>query len=313
MIYLLRTSIVLSAFVLLVLPTLVFGQEGTSDRSFVPLTSLPGLDKVEDANNLADFFNQLFRIAIGVAATLAVFQIMHAGVKFMTNKGSISENEEARQLLQGAVFGLILVLSPVIVFGIINPKILELDFDVSQLKNNFTGVDAGYGTTTASTTPGGPTNYTRGAFLTFMGFATEELAREALANCRIPEQHEDVIKEYEKDGPTLRCPPGVASCETAQMNHVIKCEATSKNFIYYAQQTNRLENIPDSGYQPAPGENAKIIEFSNGCENIDRGKLDEDLDFWTTDCGAHEARIRSETGTTQPIICKQKEFRCLSS
>lgn len=310
MTYLLRTSIILSAFIVLILPTLVFGQEG--DRSFVPLTSLPGLDKVEDANNLADFFNQLFRIAIGVAATLAVFQIMHAGVKFMTNKGSISENEEARQLLQGAVFGLILVLSPVIVFGIINPKILELDFDVSQLKNNFTGVAPG-STTTGTSTTSGPTNYTRGAFLTFMGFPTEEEANQAKENCRVPEEHQDVIAGYQKEGPTLRCPPGVQTCESSQMNHVIKCEANSKNFIFYAQQDNIFQNIPDSGYQPAPGENAKIVEFRNGCINIDRGHLKDDLDFLTTSCGDHEEAIRTETGTTKRIICKQKEFRCQSN
>lgn len=309
MIYLLRTSIVLSAFVILILPTLVFGQEGTSDRSFVPLTSLPGLDKVEDANNLADFFNQLFRIAIGVAATLAVFQIMHAGVKFMTNKGSISENEEARQLLQGAVFGLILVLSPVIVFGIINPKILELDFDVSQLRNNFTGVAPGSTTGTATTTgtstsPTNPSTPTPGAFVFFQDFATVELAEAALQRCQIPEAHRDVIASYDKSGPTAGCPAGMQTCGAEQQRQVVKCESESKQFIVYK---NGL-GVWGGPWIYAPGENEKYQEFRNGCQQ-DRGQLEDDTDWLATDCGAHEAAIRA-TGVEGNITCKQREHYC---
>lgn len=308
MIYLLRTSIFLSAFVILILPTLVFGQEGTSDRSFVPLTSLPGLDKVEDANNLADFFNQLFRIAIGVAATLAVFQIMHAGVKFMTNKGSISENEEARQLLQGAVFGLILVLSPVIVFGIINPKILELDFDVSQLRNNFTGVAPG--TTPGTTNPTDPTNPTNpstptpGAFKYFADFPSAELANQALARCQIPEAHRDVIANQKKTGPTAGCPGGGDSCGTESQVFVVKCEAESKQFIVFKNGI----GIFGGPWLYAPGEEAKYQEFRNGCQQ-DRGEFQEDRDWFATDCGAHEARIRA-TGVEGSITCKQREYFC---
>lgn len=101
---------------------------------FVPLTSLPGIDTIKGSPNLPDFLNNIYMIAIGVAAALAVFQIIRAGVYFMLNKGSISEAEQARHLLQMSVLGLLLVLSPVIVFGIINPKILELNFAVDALK-----------------------------------------------------------------------------------------------------------------------------------------------------------------------------------
>ena len=43
-------------------------------------------------------------------------------------------NEKARSIIRDSVFGLILVLSPAIVFGIIDPRILDLNLDFSPLQ-----------------------------------------------------------------------------------------------------------------------------------------------------------------------------------
>jgi len=117
------------ALSLTLVPVTLFAQE-----SFAPLTSIPGLVDAGNSPNISVFLNQLYKICIGAAAIIAVLQIIRAGILFMTNKGSISENEQARSLLQGAVFGLILVLSPVVVFNIINPKILDLNFSAERLE-----------------------------------------------------------------------------------------------------------------------------------------------------------------------------------
>lgn len=116
-----------------VVPLAVLAQAPTE---FVPLTSIPGIDEIKSSPNLPAFLNNIYMIVIGAAAALAVLQIIRAGIYFMLNKGSISEAEEARHLLQMSVLGLLLVLSPVIVFGIINPKILELNFAVDVLKTD---------------------------------------------------------------------------------------------------------------------------------------------------------------------------------
>ncbi len=125
----LRASLIVVAAAL---PLLAFAQDTTTQ--FVPLTSLPGLSDFTSSSDLPAFLNNLYKICIGAAAALAVFQIMRAGFYFMTNKGSVSENEQAKHLLQMSIFGLLLVLSPVIVFGIINPQILSLNFNVDKLK-----------------------------------------------------------------------------------------------------------------------------------------------------------------------------------
>jgi hypothetical protein len=105
--------------------------------NFVPLTNLPIFNTsagLTTAINLSAFFNALYKYCIGIAATLAVLQIMRAGIMYMGGD-SITETKEARRLIASAVGGLVLVLSPYVIFSIINPNILSLNLgtDLSGL------------------------------------------------------------------------------------------------------------------------------------------------------------------------------------
>ncbi len=96
--------------------------------TFKPLTALPGIQEAANSATFPTFLNTVYKLAIGAGAVLAVIMIMVAGVQFMTNRGSVSSNEAAKTRLRNALIGLLLVLSPTIVFGIINPSILDLSF-----------------------------------------------------------------------------------------------------------------------------------------------------------------------------------------
>ncbi len=147
-------ALTLVAFSLVAVPT-ALAQEGSG---FVPLTSLPGLDDVTSSNSIASFLNNLYKISIGAAAVLAVLQITRAGLMYMTEE-SIAEKKEARHLITMSILGLVLVLSPALVFGIIDPRILELNVDVSQIRpttgagtGNAPGTQQGDATDSTSTT-----------------------------------------------------------------------------------------------------------------------------------------------------------------
>lgn len=114
------------------LVALLIAPQAFAADSFVPLTSIPGIDQVSDADSLAGFLNTLYKLAIGVASVLAVFQIIRGGIMYML-EGSVLEKREAKHHIFTAVIGLVLVLSPALVFGIINPKILDLNIGVDQL------------------------------------------------------------------------------------------------------------------------------------------------------------------------------------
>ena len=107
----------LIALFALTLPAFAYAQ-GTD---FIPLLpSLPGISETASSNSLAPFLSQIYKICIGLAAVLAVLQIMRAGILYMGGD-SITEKKQARELIGTALAGLLLVLSPVIVFSISNP------------------------------------------------------------------------------------------------------------------------------------------------------------------------------------------------
>ncbi len=117
-------------------PAAKSGSGGPGSLEFVPLLpSLPGLAEAAKQTSLAPFLSQVYKICIGLAAVLAVLQIMRAGILYMGGD-SITEKKEARALIGTALAGLLLVLSPVIVFTIINPKILQLDINAKDLQTS---------------------------------------------------------------------------------------------------------------------------------------------------------------------------------
>ncbi|MFA7302428.1 MAG: hypothetical protein WC030_01650 [Candidatus Paceibacterota bacterium] len=106
--------------------------------AFCPLAPIPGLTEaggattVIESQNLASFFNQLYIYLIGLAAAAAVVQIIWGGLEIST-KDSVSKQSDGKARIQQALFGLVLVLSPVLVFSIINPSILNLSLNLQPL------------------------------------------------------------------------------------------------------------------------------------------------------------------------------------
>lgn len=124
----LRSALIaLAAF--LVFPLLAFADE---TLTLSPLTAIPGTQAVAGTDTLTTFLNMLYRICIGLAAILAVIQITRAGIVYML-QDSITERKEARHLINMSLFGLVLVLTPTVVFGIIDPRILSLKIGTEGL------------------------------------------------------------------------------------------------------------------------------------------------------------------------------------
>src|SRR3989338_2034110 len=124
------SNFVLCASCLLVFatPLTIFAQ------GFVPLAEIPGLTSgvTADTAGLAKFFNNLYRFTIGVAGVLAVIMIIWGGLEIST-QDSVSKKSDGKQRIYNAIFGLVLVLSPVLIFSIINPKILNLSLNLPPI------------------------------------------------------------------------------------------------------------------------------------------------------------------------------------
>ena len=121
-----------------------FSQIQNTGSGFTALAPIPGLtdanSAVANSASLAVFFNNLYKYLIGLAAALAVIEIIWGGIEIST-KDSVPLKMKGKERIYGAVFGLVLVLSPVVVFSIINPSILNLSVNLPPL-NTQSGISA---------------------------------------------------------------------------------------------------------------------------------------------------------------------------
>lgn len=113
----------------------------TCTGAFCALAPIPGLTEVSsdvvNSTSLANFLNNLYIYLVGAAAILAIIEIMWGGLEIMT-KDSVSKQRDGRERITNAILGLILVLSPVLVFSIINPAILNLSVNLPALDTKST-------------------------------------------------------------------------------------------------------------------------------------------------------------------------------
>jgi len=123
----------LSALTLvLLIGVVVYAQEDNA-LEVDTLTNIPNLTDFEsNTRDLPSFLQNLYRYGIGIAAILAVVMITWGGFQYMMSEIPGVRTEKRARIVQ-AIFGLILVLLPVLVFTIINPAILDLDAGLNRV------------------------------------------------------------------------------------------------------------------------------------------------------------------------------------
>lgn len=111
-------------FVLLLVPTTIFAQ-------YEPLVGIPGIDAGSDFNA---YINALYKLSIALAALLAVIKIIVAGAKWMLTD-LISSKEEAKKDIEGAVFGLLVIIAAVLILETINPQLTKTNVFVAPVSD----------------------------------------------------------------------------------------------------------------------------------------------------------------------------------
>lgn len=107
-------------------------------QGFVPLAPIQGLTNIETANGIINsssfalFFNNLYKFLVGLAIALAIIEIIWGGLEYSTTD-SIGNKEAGKKRIKNAILGLMLILSPVLVFSIINPCILNLSVTLTPI------------------------------------------------------------------------------------------------------------------------------------------------------------------------------------
>lgn len=102
------------------LPLMAFAQP-----VYQPVVQIPGLDP--NTQGTDQYVNALYLLAITIAALLAVVKIIFGGVKWMLSD-VVTDKASAKKDMWGAVLGLLIVLSTVLILNTINPNLTKLNF-----------------------------------------------------------------------------------------------------------------------------------------------------------------------------------------
>lgn len=255
----------------------VFAQSG-----FVPLAPIPGLTdaantSVVNSATLANFFNNLYKYLIGLAAVLAVIMIIWGGLEIST-QDSVSKQGAGRERITEALLGLVLVLAPVLVFSVINPSILNLSINFQEL-NLAPGA-----TTTPATSGGGGVDTGSGCTVTGVSGILQ------IATCPTEAASETWGRGCVDGVLSSITPLSIAAGGGAAQN-IITC-ASKKEYVFIetigvaslSGAINRIQPLAVTASNPNNA--AEAIQFKNICKSIGWRTVISDNPFVTfqTEC-----------------------------
>lgn len=274
---------------------------------FVALAPIPGLTQDVAANTagLAAFFNNLYKYLIGIAAVLAVIEIIWGGLRIATNQDNVSVITDSKGKIYNAIFGLVLVLSPVLVFSIINPSILNLSVNLPPLdtKSGTLNQTSGTGGTVAqtqapstgcTTTRSGP--YLETVICASQNYASSYSCQNALS-------------------------PTISACAVEDSNGNcldksvrVYCGKTAS--VVYYKATHFFGIIPGWDSTVIPRDASTQSAFTSGCA-ADGGKMDASkstLSFVTTGLLSNgcptDSGISFNTSDQYGVICYTENLSC---
>jgi len=113
--------------VVVLIPTSVFAEEAANNF----LVGIPGVG--DPTGDFDGYINAIYAMFISLAALLAVVKIVIAGVKYMFTD-IVPQKTQAKQDIQGALFGLLIVLGAVLILTVINPDLTNFNLDTDMIE-----------------------------------------------------------------------------------------------------------------------------------------------------------------------------------
>ncbi len=96
----------------------------------IPLNGPNGGNTTEITS--ATYLPGLFKLIIGVASILAVFMIIYGGFKYMSTEAFTGKGD-AKEIIQRAIWGLLLTAGAWLIVNTINPKLTQLNLSIPNL------------------------------------------------------------------------------------------------------------------------------------------------------------------------------------
>ena len=101
-----------------------------ADPMFIPLVGIPGVDPNDPV--LGTYINAIYRLSISLAALLAVIKIVAAGASYMLSD-IVTNKSKAKDDIRGALIGLLIVISAVLILTTVNSDLTKTDLLVTPV------------------------------------------------------------------------------------------------------------------------------------------------------------------------------------
>jgi len=93
-----------------------------------------------DGSGSSSYIESLYKMAISLAAVLVVLRLIMAGVQYMLSE-IVTNKQKAKETIQSALLGLLIILGAVTILNTINPRLTNLDVIGSGPKVNVSSGD----------------------------------------------------------------------------------------------------------------------------------------------------------------------------
>ncbi len=273
-------------------------------QGFVPLAPIPGLTDLSptsaiNSDTLASFFNNLYKYLIGIAATLAVVEIIWAGLDIsFFHKDTASAISTDKGRIYNAIFGLVLVLSPALVFSIINPRILDLSLNLPPIKplaSTPANVTTGGGGSTSVAPPStGCTPIHNGSYISTALCADMDSAN----NYPCPTDTTLTVSACKSLNPNT----GV--CDSG---YLVSCGGKTLDTSVYIYTKNLGLSRSDNSFVPSDAQ--AINTFTSGC-TADGGKVTTLLDYTRFTCPASANIPNYDANIWSGSACQKVTLTC---
>jgi hypothetical protein len=89
--------------------------------------SIPGTNVNSTSSSIGGFIANFYQFALAIGGVLAFGVIVYGGVKYMTSSGNPSGQGDAKEWIEAALLGLLLLVGVYFILNVINPQLTNLN------------------------------------------------------------------------------------------------------------------------------------------------------------------------------------------
>ncbi|MCR4330509.1 MAG: hypothetical protein NUV49_01350 [Patescibacteria group bacterium] len=111
----------------------------------------PSIGGGNATGNPGDYFNNIYRLMVGITSVLAVIMIVVGGLEYIASAANPSAKASAKSRIWAAIGGLLLALSSYLILQTINPDLVNFNLNIEKKGLQQTGGATGGGAPSGGT------------------------------------------------------------------------------------------------------------------------------------------------------------------